>query len=58
MSHGEGAWRGREGEGEVYHGCRQRGATLSVENLNAIIRPIKILFAFYYRRTPEILEKC
>lgn len=33
-------------------------ATLSVENFNAIIKPIKIRFAFYYHRTPEILEKC
>ena len=55
-SGGEGTWSGREGMGGISHRCRQEGGTLSVENLKAIIKPIKSLFAFYSHYAPEILK--
>ena len=43
--------------GEIYHRGRQEGGTLSVENLKAIIKPIKSLFGFYSHHAPEILKR-
>ena len=47
---------GGRGWEEISHRCRQEGGTLSVENLKAIIKPIKSLFAFYSYHAPEILK--